>query len=175
MSGFVYFVRCGDFVKIGFSKRPDGRLRYLRTATPFDFVLVGAHAATVHDERHLHKIFKAHRHRGEWFRWVPEIEQVAVNGLADEHRATVSNLTGHAMRASMAIQRAVQLKGSQEKLGAALNVSQAGVYLAIKTGQVSAEFARDLHIITDGEIHCSSLRPDLWLPSMSFRPEPPAL
>jgi hypothetical protein len=68
VTGFVYFLRCGDFVKIGFSADPQRRLRYLQTATPFDFELLGYHAGTKWHEQRLHKVFASLRHRHEWFR-----------------------------------------------------------------------------------------------------------
>lgn len=81
MTGFVYFLRCGDFVKIGFSTKPEARIRYLQTATPFNFELVGRHPGTRHHEKQLHKIFASLRHRHEWFLAHEAILQVARDGL----------------------------------------------------------------------------------------------
>lgn len=68
MTGFVYFLRCGDFVKIGYSENPKRRLLHLQTATPYDFELIGAHKGSREQEQYLHKTFAHLRHRHEWFR-----------------------------------------------------------------------------------------------------------
>jgi DNA-binding transcriptional regulator YdaS (Cro superfamily) len=81
MTGFVYFLRCGDFVKIGYSANPKRRLRYLQTATPFDFELLGVHPGAKWQEKQLHKIFASSRHRHEWFRADQTILEIAMSGL----------------------------------------------------------------------------------------------
>lgn len=80
-SGFVYFVRCGDFAKIGFSKSPHVRLHTLRTATPFDFKVAAVHAGTRADEAALHRVLRTHHHRREWFRWCEDIAEIVQHGL----------------------------------------------------------------------------------------------
>lgn len=68
----VYFLACGEFVKIG--KATDVCLRYsaIQIATPFEIVPLGwipanddAHMTAI--ERELHASFAEYRHRGEWF------------------------------------------------------------------------------------------------------------
>lgn len=81
MTGFVYFIRCGEFVKIGFSANPSNRLRYLQTATPFDFSILGVHPGTKRHEKRLHAIFSHLHHRLEWFRADEAILEIAKNGL----------------------------------------------------------------------------------------------
>jgi len=81
MTGFVYFLRCGDFVKIGYSASPKGRLRALRTSMPFDCEIVGIHSGTKNHEQQLHRIFSHLRHRNEWFRLDESIVEIAKTGL----------------------------------------------------------------------------------------------
>lgn len=81
MIGFIYFIRCGEFVKIGFSKKPKVRLRALAIASPFELVTLATHAGSQEDERALHKWLAPHRHRGEWFRWHADVEQIIQHGL----------------------------------------------------------------------------------------------
>lgn len=84
--GFVYFLRFnGDGpVKIGSSTDPENRLRYFRTATPYEVALVAKAPGTVASEKALHRHFAGARLRLEWFSPVPElialIERVAANG-----------------------------------------------------------------------------------------------
>lgn len=66
--GYVYAIRCADFIKIGFSKKPVRRARGLSTATPLKTELLGFMPGTMADEAELHRRFAAHRHRAEWFR-----------------------------------------------------------------------------------------------------------
>jgi hypothetical protein len=66
--GFVYFVRGGDFVKIGWSKNPDRRAEQLRTGCPFKTTVIGRLAGTKDDEAALHRAFDWLRTKGEWFR-----------------------------------------------------------------------------------------------------------
>jgi len=65
--GYVYFMRSGNVVKIGFSTNPRGRVKSLRTARPeasFICKIVKGGPAT---ERKFHERFAAYRQAGEWF------------------------------------------------------------------------------------------------------------
>ena len=76
---YVYFAKCGDYVKIGFSYQPEKRVRGLfkgaalirpadlDTAQPVELVHV-LDDCTAKDERRLHALFTRWRVEGEWFR-----------------------------------------------------------------------------------------------------------
>lgn len=83
--GFIYFLRCGDFVKIGWSVKPDIRTRALKTANPYQVDVIGVWPARRHYERLLHRQFRNVRHesRREWFVLTPEIFAIAETGLPD--------------------------------------------------------------------------------------------
>lgn len=68
MTGYVYAIRCGDVVKLGWSKNPRRRFTMLVTGNPGECVLVGAISATIEQEQELHRLLSAHRVRREWFR-----------------------------------------------------------------------------------------------------------
>lgn len=72
---FVYFFKCGEYVKIGQSESPRDRLTTLAYGVPYDCELLLVMRCTKGAETALHKRFSAHRHRGEWFRLDPEIVQ----------------------------------------------------------------------------------------------------
>lgn len=67
--GFVYFIKSGKYVKIGYSASPDFRLSDLNNscANPTELKLLGSIKASKKAERGLHLEFKDIRHRREWF------------------------------------------------------------------------------------------------------------
>lgn len=65
----IYFIRCGKFIKIGFSKNPATRLKELQTANPNKLVLVATMPGNLQTELSLHEIYKNKRVRGEWFKY----------------------------------------------------------------------------------------------------------
>jgi hypothetical protein len=66
--GYVYFLRMGGNLKIGFSKNVGARLRAIQTGCPEPAEIVKIIPGTDQTERYFHKHFIAHRLSGEWFR-----------------------------------------------------------------------------------------------------------
>lgn len=77
--GFVYFLKCQSFIKVGYSSTPTERATKLNGSLPFDIELVGFIYGGTDLERSLHVLWKDHRHKGEWFNATPEM-------MADIHR-----------------------------------------------------------------------------------------
>jgi Meiotically up-regulated gene 113 len=76
--GWVYLVKCGDFYKIGISKKLDKRLETLQTSNPHPIELIKSWKydpwhLVIKIERLLHKHFKPYHHKLEWFQ-LPEVE-----------------------------------------------------------------------------------------------------
>lgn len=71
--GRVYFLGNEVAVKIGFSARPDLRVRRLQTGSPVELRLLCVFRGTKDDERALHALFDAQRLHGEWFKLDPQI------------------------------------------------------------------------------------------------------
>lgn len=71
-NGFVYYVRLGQLVKIGFSTNVEQRLKSFRT-THADIALLATEAGTARTERRRHAAFDAYRVRGELFTLGPEL------------------------------------------------------------------------------------------------------
>lgn len=74
----VYFVRCGEFVKIGSASNVRKRTQNLSEGIPFTLEPLGWVRAVDRDtayalERALHKKFAAQRYHFEWFRYCPAI------------------------------------------------------------------------------------------------------
>jgi len=65
-SGFVYFIRCGRALKIGFANDPIGRMSDLQVANAKLLTLLGAVPGGYEDERQIRDLFSAHRLKGEW-------------------------------------------------------------------------------------------------------------
>lgn len=68
MSGFIYAIRSGDFVKIGYAADPWKRRSSIRLANPHPCEMLGFSPGSRADEKALHSKFSAYHHRGEWFR-----------------------------------------------------------------------------------------------------------
>lgn len=66
-SGYVYFLRCGEFVKIGYSETPLDRVAAIAAGSIGDHKLLGLVRGGITMEKQLHQRFKAFRHKGEWF------------------------------------------------------------------------------------------------------------
>lgn len=73
---YVYFIRCGGYVKIGASRTPTARAHVIRTTggvhAPFLLDLSSAELVATEPggfkrEKELHAQFKHLRHTGEWF------------------------------------------------------------------------------------------------------------
>lgn len=74
----VYFVRMGDFVKIGISQDVLSRIDAFATGAPTKLALLGIIPnATRAEEWALHQRFGAHHSNGEWFRATAELLEEA--------------------------------------------------------------------------------------------------
>jgi hypothetical protein len=76
--GAVYFIQCGDFIKIGRTvNRVQERLAEFRCGNPYPLTLlatVTAHRSElVQREASYHAQFVAYHHRDEWFRAEPDL------------------------------------------------------------------------------------------------------
>lgn len=73
IQGSIYFARCGEAVKIGFSARPAHRLRDLQIGSAEPVELIGWMPGSPAVERLLHHRFASLRIRGEWFSAAPSL------------------------------------------------------------------------------------------------------
>lgn len=67
-AGYIYAIRGGDFIKIGYSRQPMRRLHSLGTGSPDRLDLIGFVPGTKIDEAAIHQRLAPHCHRAEWFR-----------------------------------------------------------------------------------------------------------
>src|SRR3990167_2016459 len=74
----VYFISCGEFIKIGISGSVPNRLGSMRVDNPYrldplGFIQCEAYSDAEALEAALHLEFAAFRHQGEWFTDAPQI------------------------------------------------------------------------------------------------------
>lgn len=69
--GFVYFMKMGDFIKIGWSSWPPNRRIDLQISSPYDIIILGAFPGTLNDEAAVQSWFQHAHKRGEWYRKTP--------------------------------------------------------------------------------------------------------
>lgn len=97
---FIYFVRSGEFIKIGQSKRWKERVENMQVGSPHTIVVLLVLIAEPKLESKLHNWFRTDHFRGEWFHSGPAIlayikehlpECVAKSGKCDLRMPTDSN------------------------------------------------------------------------------------
>lgn len=72
----VYFIKSGEFVKIGVSENIAKRMSEIQAHTPWPCEIVGVwQGKTKNEELQLHRQFRLLHRRGEWFHWDGAIEQ----------------------------------------------------------------------------------------------------
>ncbi|MCC6776666.1 MAG: helix-turn-helix domain-containing protein [Hyphomicrobiales bacterium] len=60
------------------------------------------------------------------------------------------------------IEEAIEIAGSEAKLGEGTGFSQVAINKAKRRGTASAEMALAIHHFLDGRVPASKIRPDLW-------------
>lgn len=87
--GHIYFIRCGEYVKIGFSTDHQSRIRAISAHTPYEVVLEALHEGTRADEATFHRLLASHRHKLEWFCWCADVRDIALRGLSADDRTPI--------------------------------------------------------------------------------------
>jgi hypothetical protein len=78
-AGYVYFVASGPAIKVGFSRTPNGRIRALKTTSPFKINMIGIVVGSPQLEGEIHRKLRAYRCDGsgrEWFNDEPEVRAI---------------------------------------------------------------------------------------------------
>lgn len=71
---YLYFIACGDAVKVGVSSDPENRMKELRAGAPGPLRIVAKFEQRGRDEGALHKRIAHLRLYGEWFRHTEEVD-----------------------------------------------------------------------------------------------------
>lgn len=82
--GWVYFLKAGEFVKVGWSLAPEERVKHLQTGCPVETELLGFVSGSMDDEALFHALFEPWRSKGEWFHWSPVVRKTVSRELANE-------------------------------------------------------------------------------------------
>ncbi len=64
----LYFIQCGEFIKIGRANNVWQRIGQLRASNPYPIELINYLENQGHREKEFHEKFKDKLHTGEWFR-----------------------------------------------------------------------------------------------------------
>lgn len=83
MTGFVYFISVPGRVKVGFTTRPDSRIREIARHTEQAPMLIGTIAGSIPLERAIHARLSSYRIRGEWFDDCDDVRSVIARLLHD--------------------------------------------------------------------------------------------
>lgn len=78
----VYFIECGDLIKIGTSNQMRVRLRQTTNGSAAPVTLLATHPGTRIAERATHDKFDHLRQHGEWFSDAPELRE-HIEGVLD--------------------------------------------------------------------------------------------
>jgi hypothetical protein len=73
---YLYFIKCGDAVKIGVSDNPEDRLDTLSTGSPEKLVILDALEMMGDHEAECHRRLRHLRINREWFRYTNEIDEL---------------------------------------------------------------------------------------------------
>jgi len=63
----LYFITCGDLVKIGKSTNPQQRLAQIQTSAPGPCVMTACFKSAGYLEAEIHRLLREQRRHGEWF------------------------------------------------------------------------------------------------------------
>ena len=84
MTGFVYFIRRGEFgsIKVGYSVDVKKRLIGLQTASDLPLCLLGFTRANLAQEAEAHAVLAPYRKSGEWFENQPFVLEFLAAAVA---------------------------------------------------------------------------------------------
>jgi len=72
----IYFIRSGDFVKIGVAKNPWERLEKFRTGNPLPMEMIAIAPGGYRHEKDYHQLLSEHHYSREWYRYEGRVIQV---------------------------------------------------------------------------------------------------
>lgn len=83
----IYFIRSGEYVKIGVSDNPRGRITAIQTSNPNPIEVLGIVPGSYDLEAELHQRFSFLHHKNEWFQDAEPIRRV-ISDLVSEQQST---------------------------------------------------------------------------------------
>ena len=86
----IYFIRSGQYVKIGRSSNPLGRLRQVQTGNPVQGELLAVCPGGRNEEAAIHRAFAEYRVSGEWFHATPKLNTLIEDIRRDHPEAQLT-------------------------------------------------------------------------------------
>ena len=160
MSGFVYFIRCLDAVKIGYSGNPEGRLSKINTDNPNVCSLIGVVDADKYPERFLHDKFRSHLMDGEWYRYSDEIRDFVESNSQYRDNRKEAEMLSRMAKATSPMEKFtayISRHGNLTRVALALGITPSAVK---QWSRVPAERVVEVEKATG--IPREQLRPDLY-------------
>lgn len=82
----IYFVKSDDKVKIGYTDNPQQRIQSIQTSSPHELSVLLLVEGDYEKERELHKKFKIHACKGEWFFMCDDIVSFIEENITSDRR-----------------------------------------------------------------------------------------
>jgi len=82
----IYFVKSDDKVKIGYTDSPQKRIQSIQTSSPHELDVLLLIEGSYDKEKELHKKFKIHACKGEWFSMCDDIINFIEENSFDDRR-----------------------------------------------------------------------------------------
>lgn len=111
MSGFIYAMRAGDFIKFGWAKDVDARRLQLQTGCPQKIEVVATAQWPREFEPAIHRKLQDHNTQGEWFVFGPEADEVVKMMKADDFSALTPMVVARQMSPRSFIQEFAKFFG----------------------------------------------------------------
>lgn len=83
MPNHLYFIKCGEFLKIGIAADVRKRVKDMEMNNPHEMEVIHVMLGKRKEEKELHLRFADYRHRNEWFRFEGELREY-VEGLVND-------------------------------------------------------------------------------------------
>lgn len=109
----IYFIRCKDLVKIGYTNSVSKRFASLQTGSPYDLYLLAMDTGNRKLEKLYHRLYEKYHERGEWFRFEGKILE---DVLALRHMFFMDYYTRECMYAHLNGDRAREERYSVENV-----------------------------------------------------------
>ena len=82
----IYFVRSGDYVKIGYTQHPQDKISVIGTSCPERIEVLLIINGTREDETVLHEFFKSDHHNREWFKFTAKVVKFIRDNQGQDRR-----------------------------------------------------------------------------------------
>jgi uncharacterized phage protein (TIGR02220 family) len=152
--GKIYFIKCDNLLKIGFSKNPWARLAALKTGMSGEVNFLGCIDGTMRDEIDLQKSLEKSRFNREWYNFTPEIMALLTSkGITTGSEKVVATKTSSSTTSLQYTTPPTEAKADSDTKASSNKVekmTQARIlihYLNEKTGRRFRETSENLEFI----------------------------